>query len=277
MPGCWGERAFTLSPFELCDIHRRLFDQVLPRAGKYRNYNVTKKEWVLKGETVYYATCGTIEETLRYDFTQERNYSYAGLSGIDIAHHVAKFVSGVWQIHPFGEGNTRTTAVFAIKYLRSMGYRVDNEPFKNHSWYFRNALVRANYEDVTQGVSPEMVYLERFFENLLCGARHELRNRYLHLDWPQKQISQEVESALQVTGQATDQVSDQVSDQVRALLNVLGDGELSAMELMNLLGLSHRHTFRQHYLNPALEAGLIERTIPDKPTSRLQKYRKTGR
>ncbi|MBR3315312.1 MAG: Fic family protein [Atopobiaceae bacterium] len=269
MPGCWGERAFTLSPFELCDIHRRLFDQVLPRAGKYRNYNVTKKEWVLKGETVYYATCGTIEETLRYDFTQERNYSYAGLSGIDIAHHVAKFVSEVWQIHPFGEGNTRTTAVFAIKYLRSMGYRVDNEPFKNHSWYFRNALVRANYEDVTQGVSPEMVYLERFFENLLCGVRHELRNRYLHLDWPQKQISQEVESALQVT--------DQVTDQVRALLNVLGDGELSAMELMNLLGLSHRHTFRQHYLNPALEAGLIECTIPDKPTSRLQKYRKTGR
>lgn len=106
-----GERAFTLSPIELCDIHRRFFDQLLPRAGKYRNYNITKKEWVLKGETVYYAACGTIEETLRYDFTQEHNYSYANRSSVDIAHHIARFVSGIWQIHPFSEGNTRTTAV----------------------------------------------------------------------------------------------------------------------------------------------------------------------
>ena len=214
---------------------------------------------------MYYATCGTIAETLRYDYSQERNYSYASRSSIDIAHHVARFVSGIWQIHPFGEGNTRTTAVFAIKYLRSLGYKVDDEPFKSHSWYFRNALVRVNYEDVTQGVVPTSVYVERFFENLLCGARHELKNRYLHLDWPQEKVSQEVNSTSQVT------------DRVRALLDVLGDRELSAMELMNSLGLSHRHTFRQNYLNPALEAGLIERTIPNKPTSRLQKYKKVTR
>lgn len=209
-----------------------------------------------------YASHDSIPDTLRYDFAQERDFSYVGLSSNDIARHMARFVSGIWQIHPFGEGNTRTTAVFTIQYLRSMGYEVNNEPFKNHSWYFRNALVRANYEDVRQGIVPTTVHLERFFENQLCGTRHELKNRYLHLDWPQEDIINILTSVPQVT------------DQVRALLDALGDRELSAMELMNSLGLSHRHTFRQNYLNPALEAGLIERTIPDKPTSRLQKYRK---
>ena len=264
-----GERAFSLSPVEMCDIHRRLFDQLLPRAGKYRNYNITKKEWVLKGETVYYATSGTIAETLRYDFEQERNFSYARLSNVDITHHIARFVSGIWQIHPFSEGSTRTTAVFAIKYLRSLGYEVNNEPFKNHSWYFRNALVRANYEDVTQGIAPTAVFLERFFENLLFGTDYELRNRYLHVDWPQQEVVERVTTV--------DQVTDQVTDQVKALLDALGNGEHSALELMGKLGLSHRPTFRQNYLRPALEAGLIERTIPNKPTSRLQKYRKAGR
>ena len=181
-----GERSFTFSPVQLQSVHRRLFDQILPHAGKYRTYNITKSEWVLKGETVYYASYDSISDTLRYDFTQERDFNYAGLSGRDAAHHVAQFISGIWQIHPFGEGNTRTTAVFAIKYLRSMGYSVDNKPFKENSWYFRNALVRANYEDVTRGIAPNLVFLERFFENLLCGANHELRNRYLHLDWPQQ-------------------------------------------------------------------------------------------
>jgi fido (protein-threonine AMPylation protein) len=132
----------------------------------------------------------SVEDTLRYDFAQEQGFAYAGLSAVDVAHHIARFVSGVWQIHPFGEGNTRTTAVFAIKYLRTMGNEVNNGPFQDHSWYFRNALVRANYEDVTRGIAPTMTYLERFFQNLLCGTRHELKNRYLHLEWPQQESDQ---------------------------------------------------------------------------------------
>lgn len=200
-----GERAFTFSPTELCDIHRRLFDQVLPRAGRYRTYNVTKKEWVLKGNTVYYATCGTIADTLRYDFEQERAFSYEGLSEAEAVRHFAQFVSSLWQIHPFGEGNTRTTAVFAIKYLRSMGYEVNNEPFKTHSWYFRNALVRANYEDMTRGIASTTRYLELFFENLLCGANNELRNRYLHLDWGAWQAASQETAG---TGKETQQVTD---------------------------------------------------------------------
>ena len=262
-----GEQAFTFSPVQLQTIHKRLFDQVLPRAGKYRTYNIAKQEWVLKGATVYYASADSIAETLAYDFAQEREFSYAGLSKADIVRRLAQFVSGIWQIHPFAEGNTRTTAVFTILYLRSMGYDVDNEPFKEHSWYFRNALVRANYEDVARGVSPTAVYLERFFENQLCGAHHELKNRYLHLDWPVKPVG--VDAAPQVTPQVTPQVA--------RLLGVLGDNEMSARDLMRELGLRDRKNFVRLYLDPALESGAIERTIPDKPTSRLQKYRRTRR
>lgn len=208
---------------------------------------------------------GSIPDALRYAFGQEYEFSYAGLSSADVVNHVARFISGVWQIHPFGEGNTRTTAVFTIQYLRSKGYEVNNEPFRNHSWYFRNTLVRANYEDVTRDIAPTTRYLERFLENQLCGAHHEQKNRYLHLDWSHKKVSQGIER------------TDQVIDQVKALLEALGDKEMSATELMSTLGLSHRQTLRQNYLNPALKANLIERTIRGKPTSRLQKYRKASR
>lgn len=239
-----GERAFTLSPVELCHVHRRLFDQMLPRAGKYRNYNITKKEWVLKGETVLYASYGTIAETLRYDFAREHDFSYAELSNVQIAHHMARFASGIWQIHPFGEGNTRSTAVFVIKYLRAMGYKMGNEPFKNHSWYFRNALVRANYEDVTRHISPDMSYLERFFENLLCGTRHELRNRYLHLDWAEWQsaaqgevgTTQETVRTAQETEGTTQEVSDSTRSQILKLLMV--NPKTTARQIADELGIS---------------------------------------
>lgn len=259
-----GERAFTFSPTELQDIHRRLFDGVLLRPGKYRTYNITKKEWVLKGDTVFYATHNTIAETLKYDFDRERDFNYAGVGGEALVRHITAFVSGIWQIHPFPEGNTRTTAVFTIKYLRSMGYAVDNGPFEEHSWYFRNALVRANYENHGKGVHEKRRFLELFFENLLLGTTHELKNRFMHIDWPQDELSPNRPEAS----------TPQVAPQVDRLLRELGDDELGVHELMEKLGLSDRKNFAKLYLNPALDAGLIERTIPDKPTSRFQKYRK---
>ena len=173
------EKTFTFSPIEYITIHRRLFQGIYKFAGKIRDYNITKKEWVLKGETVLYASADSIRETLDYDFMQEKNFSYKDLNINDAITHIAKFISGVWQIHAFGEGNTRTTAVFTIKYLRTFGFDINNDAFARHSWYFRNALVRANYNNIQQGVFSTTEYLERFFRNLLLGENNDLRNRQL--------------------------------------------------------------------------------------------------
>ena len=178
-----GEKTFQFSPAEWQSIHRRLFEGVFDHAGKIRTYNITKKEWVLKGDTVTYASCDSIRETLDYDFKQEKQFSYEGLSTEDAVRHIAKFTAGIWQIHPFGEGNTRATAVFIIKYLKTFGFTVSNDVFADNSWYFRNALVRANYNDLTNGVHATTKYLERFFEKLIMGKRNELENRTMHIDY----------------------------------------------------------------------------------------------
>lgn len=179
------EKTFNFSPAELANIHRRLFMGVLPHAGKYRDVNITKKEWVLNGDTVLYASCDSISATLDYDFGQEKQFSYKGLNKVTIIAHFSKFISGIWQIHPFREGNTRTTAVFAIKYLRKLGYRVTYEPFADNAKYFRNALVRANYQNYEKGIEETTEFLELFFRNVLLGEQHPLKKRYLHIDWKQ--------------------------------------------------------------------------------------------
>lgn len=173
------EKTFGFSPVEYISIHRRLFEGVFSHAGRVRDYNITKREWVLKGETVLYASAGSIRETLDYDFAQEKKFSYQNLPLTEAVNHIAQFVSGLWQIHAFGEGNTRTTAVFTIKYLRTFGFDINNDAFARHSWYFRNALVRANYNNIQQGVFSTTEYLERFFRNLLLGENNDLRNRQL--------------------------------------------------------------------------------------------------
>lgn len=185
-----GEKTFQFSPVEWQNIHRKLFEGVFDHAGKIRDYNITKKEWVLKGDTVMYASYDSILDTLDYDFSQERNFSYEGLTIEESVRHIAKFTSGIWQIHPFGEGNTRSTAVFIIKYLKTFGFTVSNETFAENSWYFRNALVRANYNDWQNGVHATTEFLEMFFENLLMNAGHELKNRYVHIDFDNESATQ---------------------------------------------------------------------------------------
>lgn len=178
-----GEKAFQFSPAEWLTIHRRLFEGVFTHAGQIRQYNITKKEWVLKGDTVTYAAWNSIKDTLDYDFATEKQFSYEGLSVERCVKHLAKFASDIWQIHPFCEGNTRATAVFMIKYMKTFGFKVNNDTFEKNSWYFRNALVRANYNDLQNGVHATTKFLELFFSNLILGTEYELKNRYMHVDY----------------------------------------------------------------------------------------------
>lgn len=176
-----GEKAFSFTPQELIRIHRHLFTGIYKFAGLIRDYNITKKEWVLDGESVQYASAYSIMDTLEYDITQERNFSYEGLTTEQSINHICRFIANLWQIHPFGEGNTRTTAVFLMKYLYNFGFKVNNEAFANNSWYFRNALVRANYTNITKGIHSTYEPLERFMRLLLLGEKPDLRNRTLHI------------------------------------------------------------------------------------------------
>ena len=153
------ETAFSFSPNEYIAIHRKLFRGIYKHAGKIRDYNITKKEWVLDGATVIYGSASELRATLEYDFLQEKAFSYKGLSIEESIHHLALFVSRLWQIHIFGEGNTRTTAVFFIKYLRTLGFFATNDIFAENAWYFRNALLR----------------------NMLLNEHNELHNRNMHI------------------------------------------------------------------------------------------------
>jgi len=175
------ETAFSFSPNEYIAIHRKLFQGIYNHAGKIKDYNITKKECVLDGATVMYGSASELRATLEYDFSQEKDFSYKSLSMDEIIHHLAVFISRLWQIHIFGEGNTRTTAVFFIKYLRTLGFAATNDIFAENAWYFRNALVRANYTNLQKGIYETTEYLELFLRNLLLNEQNELQNRNLHI------------------------------------------------------------------------------------------------
>ena len=175
------EPSFTLSVHGLTSIHKRIFTGIFKHAGVIRDYEITKNEWVLDGDTVSYDYPFELKDAISHDIQKEREFNYAGLDMSEIVKHISQFTSDLWQIHPFCEGNTRTTAVFVIKYLRSLGFNINNSTLEKNSWYFRNALVRANYQNLQKGIYKESIHLERFFRNLLMGEDNVLMNRYLHV------------------------------------------------------------------------------------------------
>ncbi len=277
---------FTANGF--ISLHRRIFEGVFKHAGQLRDYDITKKEWVLEGDTVNYLNWEDLRRALDYDIKQEREFSYKGLTQDDLINHIASFASGLWQIHAFGEGNTRTTAVFTIQYLRSIGFDVENDLFAKHSWYFRNALVRANYKNAVKGIDYSPIYLERFFRNLLLGEQWDLRNRYLHVHPTEEWNVQPNLADPTNTGQAPEQVPEQVPEQARDLLHtnnplvielikVLGYEELSISQLMEKTGLKHRPNFIEYHLNPAISEGFVRLLYPDKPRHPRQKYLLTAK
>ena len=246
---------FSFSVDGLLSIHKYLFNEVFSFAGEIRTVDISKKEWVLNGESVLYSPAQMIIENIKYDLEEERKFSYTNLNQAELVSHLSLFIARLWQIHPFREGNTRTSVVFLIKYLNTLGYSVTNDLFSENSWFFRNALVRACYSDRRNGILPDFSFLETFFNCLLFNEKAELKNRNMKITSEKEQ-----------TGRPTDRLT---------LLEVLSDDELSARQIMNAMGLSHVPSFRKTHLKPALENGLIERTIPENPNHPAQKYRLT--
>lgn len=177
------DNSFTFSPLQLCHIHKSLFKDILPNAGQFRTYNITKKQWILDGDTIYYANADSISNLLVYDFAEEKKFDYSAVTSSDAIRHITRFISDIWQIHAFGEGNTRAIAVFLIKYLNRLGFNVNNKSFEKHSWFFRNALVRSQYENIPKGIHRTFEPLERFMNFAVFDIPADLRNRTLHIHW----------------------------------------------------------------------------------------------
>lgn len=284
-------KTFNFTTNGYISVHRRIFEGMLKHAGELRTYDITKREWVLEGDTVSYLNWEDLRRAIDYDIEQERNFSYKGISQDEQISHFTKFVSGIWQIHAFGEGNTRTTAVFAIQYLRSLGFDIENDLFAKHSWYFRNALVRANYKNAVKGIDYSPVYLERFFRNLLLGEQWDLRNRYLHIH-PTKEWSVQPNltdpTSTPLSTRTTTRTSTRISslaihlntnsklytnnNNIIELVRVIANEELSIKQMMDLKGLKHRNNFLKYHLEPALKEKFVRRKYPDRPNHPRQRY-----
>ena len=260
-------KTFAFNTNGYVSLHRRIFEGVFKHAGEIRQYDISKKEWVLEGDSVNYLNWEDLRRAWDWDIEQEKNFSYKGLTDDEKIEHIAKFISGIWQIHAFREGNTRTTAIFTIQYLRSLGYEVNNEMFAKHSWYFRNALVRANYRNIQKGIDYSPTYLVRFFRNLLLKDSWVLKNRYLHIrptdDWKEQPRI------------GTPQVPHKFSQHVETLILSFNDEYMTSAEIMGAIGLKDRKSFSELYLNAALSEKAIERKYPNTPRHPRQQYRMT--
>lgn len=271
-------KTFAFNTNGYVSLHRRIFEGVFKHAGEIRQYDISKKEWVLEGDSVNYLNWEDLRRALDWDIEQEKNFQYKGLTDDEKIEHIAKFISGIWQIHAFREGNTRTTAIFTIQYLRSLGYEVNNEMFAKHSWYFRNALVRANYRNIQKGIDYSPIYLVRFFRNLLLKDGWVLKNRYLHIrptdDWKEQprigtpQVPRKLSSS-------TPQVPHKFSQHVETLILSFNDEYMTSAEIMGAIGLKDRKSFSELYLNAALSEKAIERKYPNTPRHPRQQYRMT--
>ena len=271
-------KTFSFNTNGYVSLHRRIFEGVFKHAGEIRQYDISKKEWVLEGDSVNYLNWEDLRRALDWDIEQEKNFQYKGLSDDEKIEHIAKFVSGIWQIHAFREGNTRTTAIFTIQYLRSLGYEVNNEMFAKHSWYFRNALVRANYRNIQKGIDYSPIYLVRFFRNLLLKDGWVLKNRYLHIQPTDEWKVQPRIGTPQVPrklSSSTPQVPHKFSQHVETLILSFNDEYMTSAEIMGAIGLKDRKSFSELYLNAALSEKAIERKYPNTPRHPRQQYRMT--
>jgi fido (protein-threonine AMPylation protein) len=252
-----GEKSFSFSHVEFINIHKRLFSGTYKFAGKVRDYDISKNEWVLNGKSVVYASAYRLHDALEYDFKQEKEFNYNGLTIREKVEHIAKFISNIWQAHVFGEGNTRTTAVFAIKYLRTFGFEVENDMFAQHSWYFRNALVRANYNDALNNINATPEYLMRFFSNVTFGENNDLKNRYLHISFKPTDVQNANKLGVD------DTVNDTANGTVNLILSLIeSKNNITIDEMVAKIGKSRRTLTR--CIKQMQEKGIISREGADK-------------
>ena len=267
-------KTFAFNTNGYVSLHRRIFEGVFKHAGEIRQYDISKKEWVLEGESVNYLNWEDLRRALDWDIEQEKNFQYKGLTDDEKIEHIAKFISGIWQIHAFREGNTRTTAVFTIQYLRSLGYEVNNDMFAQHSWYFRNALVRANYRNIQKGIEYSPVYLVRFFRNLLLKDGWVLKNRYLHIrptdDWKEQpnlkdpHYNKTLQKVDRKSGQKSESVDRKGGQKTKvSIIRMIKDNpSISSIEMANLIGIN-RSAISKH-LKKLKEDHIIKREGPAK-------------
>ena len=267
-------KTFAFNTNGYVSLHRRIFEGVFKHAGEIRQYDISKKEWVLEGESVNYLNWEDLRRALDWDIEQEKNFQYKGLTDDEKIEHIAKFISGIWQIHAFREGNTRTTAIFTIQYLRSLGYEVNNDMFAQHSWYFRNALVRANYRNIQKGIEYSPVYLVRFFRNLLLKDGWVLKNRYLHIrptdDWTEQpnlkdpHYNKTLQKVDRKSGQKSESVDRKGGQKTKvSIIRMIKDNpSISSIEMANLIGIN-RSAISKH-LKKLKEDHIIKREGPAK-------------
>ena len=267
-------KTFAFNTNGYVSLHRRIFEGVFKHAGEIRQYDISKKEWVLEGDSVNYLNWEDLRRALDWDIEQEKNFQYKGLSDDEKIEHIAKFISGIWQIHAFREGNTRTTAIFTIQYLRSLGYEVNNEMFAKHSWYFRNALVRANYRNINKDIEYSPVYLVRFFRNLLLKDGWVLKNRYLHIrptdDWKEQpnlkdpHYNKTLQKVDRKSGQKSESVDRKGGQKTKvSIIRMIKDNpSISSIEMANLIGIN-RSAISKH-LKKLKEDHIIKREGPAK-------------
>lgn len=263
------EHSFSFTALEFLNIHRHLFEGVFKHAGEIRPYDISKKEWVLQGDTVVYGRAADIMMALRFDIQQEKDFNYKGLSTDEIIVHIVDFVTLLWQNHPFREGNTRTTAVFIIKYLRSIGFKVDNDLFAGNSWYFRNALVRANYRNPSKGIEPNKSFLIKFFRNLMLGESNDLKNRYMLIGYADLDDTHTSTHTSTRTSSIDIQPS---SENVTRLVLAIGKEEMRVKNMMEAVGLKNRPNFMDYSLTPAIREGFVCMKYPANPHHPRQRY-----
>lgn len=252
---------FRLSPEYYLGLHKKIFDGVFPHAGQIRDVELTKREWVLNGDTVEYELSCMVEKSLAYDFDKEKKFKYKGLSENAFVEHFASFISGIWQIHPFREGNTRTAALFAIKYLKSMRHDVTNDLFAEKSWYFRNALVRANYSNIKLDVDKTQLPLEEFFKVLIYGDEIELHNRFLRIGQEYGTAAAKAVSDLHRHDDGANNRNVVVNDGVKGynvVVNVVADGEMT-------LAATEERAVKALLRNPRLTASMLAVSLETSP------------